>query len=154
MSRIDDKDKLILKHLQEDSDQTTKQIAAKINLSQTAVYERIKRLEREKIITGYTALLDFEKIEKDFTAFCMVKLIDHTKRSLEHFEKDILTLDEITECFHISGEYDYILKINVKNIKAYRQFMVNKLTTIPYIGSTQSAFNINTVKYSTAISLA
>lgn len=153
MYKIDEKDKQILNLLQEDANQTTKQIAAKIKLSQTAVYERIKRLERDKIITSYAALLDLEKVDKAFTAFCMVKLINHTKKSLEHFEKDILTLNEITECFHISGEYDYILKINVKNIKAYRQFMVNKLTRIPYIGSTQSAFNINTVKYSTAVSL-
>jgi Lrp/AsnC family leucine-responsive transcriptional regulator len=151
--KIDEKDKEILNLLQQDANQTTKQISAKIKLSQTAVYERIKRLEREKIINKYTALLDYEKVDKAFTAFCMVKLVNHTLKSLEHFEKDILTLNEITECYHISGEYDYILKINVKNIKAYRQFMVNKLTTIPYIGSTQSAFNINTVKYSTAISL-
>ena len=154
MLKIDDKDKHILKLLQQDANQTTKQIATKIKLSQTAVYERIKRLEREKLITAYVALCDLEKVDKAFTAFCMVKLVNHTKKSLEHFEKDILTLDEITECFHISGEYDYLLKINVKNIKAYRQFMVEKLTSIRFISSTQSAFNINTVKYSTAISLA
>ena len=153
MVKIDDKDKQILKLLQADANQTTKQIAAKIKLSQTAVYERIKRLEREKLITAYVALCDLEKVDKAFTAFCMVKLVNHTKKSLEHFEKDILTLDEITECYHISGEYDYLLKINVKNIKAYRQFMVDKLTLIRFISSTQSAFNINTVKYSTAISL-
>lgn len=153
MLKIDDKDKQILKLLQENSDQTTKQIATKINLSQTAVYERIKRLERGKIITAYVALCDLEKVEKAFTAFCMVKLTNHTKKSLVNFEKDILTLSEITECYHISGEYDYLLKINVKNIKAYRQFMVDKLTSIPFISSTQSAFNINTVKYSTAVSL-
>jgi Lrp/AsnC family leucine-responsive transcriptional regulator len=153
MTKIDDRDRQILNLLQQDANQTTKQIAVKIKLSQTAVYERIKRLEREKIITGYTALLDYEKVDKGFTAFCMVKLVNHTKKSLEHFEKNILTLDEISECYHISGEYDYILKINVKNIKAYRLFMVNKLTTISYIGSTQSAFNINTVKYSTSIPL-
>ncbi|RRO24501.1 Lrp/AsnC family transcriptional regulator [Flavobacteriaceae bacterium 14752] len=151
--KIDDRDKQILSLLQTDANQTTKQIAAKIKLSQTAVYERIKRLERAQLITGYVALLDLDKVDKAFTAFCMVKLVNHTKKSLEHFEKDILTLNEITECYHISGEYDYLLKINVKNIKAYRQFMVDKLTSIPFISSTQSAFNINTVKYSTAISL-
>lgn len=153
MIKIDEKDKQILKLLQQDANQTTKQISAKIKLSQTAVYERIKRLEREKLITSYVALCDLEKVEKAFTAFCMVKLVSHTKKSLVNFEKDILTLSEITECYHISGEYDYLLKINVKNIKAYRQFMVEKLTSIPFIGSTQSAFNISTVKYSTAIAL-
>jgi Lrp/AsnC family leucine-responsive transcriptional regulator len=153
MPKIDDKDKQILNLLQEDSNQTTKQIAAKVNLSQTAVYERIKRLEKQNVISKYVALLDLESVEQDFTAFCMVKLTDHTKKSLVNFEKNILTLNEIAECFHISGDYDYLLKINVKNIKAYRQFMVNKLTTIPFISSTQSAFNINTVKYSTSITL-
>ena len=153
MIKIDSKDKEILKLLQEDANQTTKQIAIKISLSQTAVYERIKRLEREQLITAYVALCNLEKIEKSFTAFCMVKLISHTKTSLINFEKDILTLNEITECYHISGEYDYLIKVNVKDMKAYRQFMVDKLTSIPFIGSTESAFNINTVKYSTAISL-
>lgn len=153
MPKIDEKDKQILNLLQDNSDQTTKQIAAKINLSQTAVYERIKRLEKQHVISKYVALLDLERVEQDFTAFCMVKLTDHTKKSLVNFEKNILKLNEIAECFHISGDYDYLLKINVKNIKAYRQFMVNKLTTIPFISSTQSAFNINTVKYSTSISL-
>ena len=153
MIKLDNIDKQILKLLQHNCNQTTKQIATKIKLSQTAIYERIKRLERHGIITDYVALLDLDKVDKSFTAFCMVKLINHTKKSLEHFEKDILTLNEITECYHISGEYDYLLKINVKNIKAYRQFMVEKLTSIPFISSTQSAFNINTVKYSTAISL-
>ncbi|QTY27399.1 Lrp/AsnC family transcriptional regulator [Flavobacterium sp. CS20] len=153
MTKIDERDKQILMLLQTDANQTTKQIVAKIKLSQTAVYERIKRLEREKLITNYVALLDLDKVEKAFTTFCMVKLVNHTKKSLVHFEKDISTLDEITECYHISGEYDYLLKVNVKNIKAYRQFMVEKLTSIPFISSTQSAFNINTVKYSTAISL-
>ncbi len=153
MPKIDEKDKQILNLLQEDSSQTTKQIAVKINLSQTAVYERIKRLEKQHVISRYVTLLDLENIEKDFTAFCMVKLIDHTKKSLVNFEKNILNLNEITECFHISGDYDYLLKINVKNIKAYRKFMVDKLTSIPFISSTQSAFNINTVKYSTSITL-
>mgnify|MGYP006289651861 CR=1 FL=1 len=151
MAKIDDKDKLILNLLQENSDRTTKQIAARINLSPTAVYERIKRLETQHIIKKYVALLDLEQIEKDFTAFCMIKLTDHTKKSLENFEKNILNLNEVVECHHISGEYDYILKINVQNIKMYREFMVNKLTTIPFISSTQSAFNISTVKSSTAV---
>ena len=151
MAKIDDKDKLILNLLQEDCSQTTKQIAAKVNLSQTAVYERIKRLENQQVIKQYVALLDLEHIEKEFAAFCMVKLTDHTKKSLVNFEKNIFSLDEVTECYHISGEYDYILKINVRNIKAYREFMVNKLTSIPFISSTQSAFNISTVKSSTAV---
>ena len=69
------------------------------------------------------------------------------------FEKEINQLEEVTECFHVSGDYDYILKIYVKDMDAYREFMVNKLTALKHIGNTHSIFTIGEVKNSTAITL-
>jgi len=150
---IDEIDKKLLTLLQENSKKTNKEISLELNLSVTAVYERIKKLEKNGVISKYVALVNNQLINRSFLIFCHVKLLQHTKEYLDHFEKEILLLPEVTECFHVSGDYDYILKIHVQNMEAYRAFMVTKLTTIKYIGSTHSIFSINEVKNTTAISI-
>jgi Lrp/AsnC family leucine-responsive transcriptional regulator len=142
-------DKRLLHFLQLDTKKTTKELALHLNLSVTAVYERIKKLERQGVIDKYVVLLDRNKIERGFVVFCHIKLVQHSQRFLEHFEEEILKLNEVLECFHVSGEYDYILKICVKDMEAYREFMVTQLTNLKYIGSTHSIFMIGEVKNST-----
>jgi Lrp/AsnC family transcriptional regulator, leucine-responsive regulatory protein len=146
-------DKKLLQLLQKDTKKTTKELSLKLNLSVTAVYERIKKLEREGIIQQYVALLDRTKINKGFVVFCHIKLMQHAKDFLTTFEKEVVQLDEILECFHVSGDYDYILKICVKDMEEYREFMVTKLTTLQHIGSTHSTFMIGEVKNTTAFAL-
>jgi Lrp/AsnC family leucine-responsive transcriptional regulator len=150
---LDEIDKKLINSLQNDSKQTTKQLSLQLNLSVTAVYERVKKLEKEKIIEKYVALVNKNKIEKSFLIFCHVKLIQHSKEYVTTFEREILKLEEVSECFHVSGDYDYILKIYVKDMDAYRDFMVTKLTAIKYIGSTHSTFSIEQVKNTTTINL-
>jgi len=149
--KLDATDKKLLMLLQEDSRKTTKELSLKLNLSVTAVYERVKKLEREGIVSKYVALLDRNKINKGFVVFCHIKLIQHTKEYLNHFERDVTRLDEVLECFHVSGDYDYILKIYVENMEEYREFMVTKLTTLQHIGSTHSTFMISEVKNTNVI---
>lgn len=148
---LDEIDKKLVRLLQEDGKKTTKQYADSLNLSKTAVYERIRRLERQGVITGYVALVDKEKIQRNFTVLCHIRLAQHIKENVLRFEQEVLKLQEVSECFHVSGDYDYILKIHVENMAKYREFMVTKLTAISNIGSTQSSFVINEVKHSTAI---
>lgn len=150
---LDSIDKALLQLLQEDAKQTNKQLSLQLNLSVTAVYERIKKLEREGIITKYVSLLDKEKVHKGFTVFCHIKLVQHAQDYLTKFEEEVTSLDEVLECFHVSGDYDYLLKVVVKDIKQFRSFMVNKLTTIKHIGSTQSSFSISEVKNTTQLKL-
>ena len=152
--KLDEIDLKLLELLQADAKQTTKELSDKLNLSVTAIYERIKKLEREEVIKKYVGLLDKSKIEKNFVVFCHVKLTQHNIDLIKHFEKEIIKLDEVLECFHVSGDYDYILKIFVKNMEAYREFMVTKLTTIKDIGSTHSTFMIGEVKNTTAFKLS
>ena len=135
---LDKIDQKLLMLLQQDSKQTTKELSNKLNLSVTAVYERIKKLEREGVIRNYVALLDRTKINKSFVVFCHIKLIQHTK---------------VLECFHVSGDYDYILKICVSGMEEYREFMVTKLTNLKHIGSTHSSFMISELKNSTQYEL-
>lgn len=151
MIKIDAKDRELLALLQEDSKWTTKEYANRLGLSTTAVYERIKRLEKNGVITKYVALVDKNKVNKAFMVLCHVKLIQHIKDYVLQFEREVVQLEEVSECHHISGDYDYILKVNVSDMETYREFMVTKLTAIKNIGSTQSSFVINEVKYSTAV---
>jgi len=148
---LDSKDKKLLILLQNDAKITTKQLAAELDLSVTAVFERIKKLEKQQIIKSYVALLNPEKIQKDFIVLCHVKLVQHKKEYISQFEKEITQFPEVLECFHVSGDSDYILKICVKDIQEYREFMVSKLTNLQHIASTQSSFMIKEVKNSTVI---
>ncbi|WP_136465679.1 Lrp/AsnC family transcriptional regulator [Flagellimonas onchidii] len=148
---LDKIDRQLVKLLQEDCKKTTKQYADSLDLSKTAVYERIRRLERTGIVTNYVALIDKEKVHRDFTVLCHIRLVQHTKENVLRFEREVLKLDEVSECFHVSGDYDYILKVNVRDMKEYREFMVTKLTAISNIGSTQSSFAIREVKNSPSV---
>jgi len=151
--QLDPTDKKLVSLLQSDCKQTTKALSLKLNLSVTATYERIRKLEREGIIDKYVALLNRSKIEKSFVVFCQLKLVQHTKQYIDIFEKEIIQLPEVIECHHVSGDFDYFLKIVVKDMEAYREFLVTKLTTLQHIGSTHSTFMISEVKTTTAISL-
>lgn len=150
---MDTIDRKLLMLLQEDSTKTTKELSLKLNLSVTAVYERIKKLEREGIIDKYVALLNRNKVNKGFVVFCHLKLIQHTKEYLTIFEREVTLLEEVLECYHVSGDYDYILKIYVKDMEEYREFMVTKLTTLQHIGSTHSTFMISEVKNTNIINV-
>jgi len=150
---FDEIDKKLLLFLQEDAKQTTKELSYKLGLSITAVYERIKKLENSGVISKYVAILDRNKINRDFIILCHVKLSQHKKEYVLQFEREVMNLQEVTECFHVSGDYDYILKIGVKDMTDYRNFMLTKLTTLQHIASTHSSFMISEVKNTTAIVL-
>jgi Lrp/AsnC family leucine-responsive transcriptional regulator len=153
MIKLDTIDKKLLMLLQQDTKKTTKELSIKLDLSVTAVYERIKKLEREGIISNYVALLNKNKVDKGFVVFCHIKLVQHSKDFLTKFESEVIKLSECLECFHVSGDYDYILKVFVKDMEEYREFMVTKLTTLQHIGSTHSTFMIGEVKNTTAFNL-
>jgi len=150
---LDATDKKLLGLLQSDSTLTTKALSVKLGLSATAVYERIRKLEREGVISKYVALLDRKGVGKNFVVFCHIRLLQHSREFLTRFEHEVVRLDEVLECFHVSGDYDYILKVCVSDMEEYRQFMVTKLTTLQHIGNTQSSFMIAEVKNTTAFSL-
>ncbi|XLS31006.1 Lrp/AsnC family transcriptional regulator [Flavobacteriaceae bacterium M23B6Z8] len=151
--KLDKIDRELVGLLQEHSKRTHKELAFKTGLSVTAVYERIRRLERDGVIEKYVAILNKKKVNRSFSALCHIKLIKHSKEYVTRFEKEILKLPEVSECYHVSGDYDYILKIHVEDMEAYREFMVHKLTTLDSIGSTHSTFVIGELKNSTALNL-
>ena len=150
---IDEIDIKILRALQEDARQTTKELAAKVNLSTTPVFERLKRLEREGYIRQYIAILDAEKLDLGFEVYCSVKLKQMSRDVARDFTRMIRQIPQVAERYNISGEYDYLLKIRARNMKQYNDFIINVLGTLDTIGSIQSSFVMDEIKHSYALYL-
>src|ERR1700753_2356599 len=143
---LDPKDLLILRLLQQNARMTVREIAAQVHLSTTPVHERIKRMEETGVIRQYATLLDHAKVKKGLLAICYVSLKEHNKKSGARFIKTIHELPEIIECFIISGEFDFLLKVAVENMDAYYDFHVNKLGQAENVGRVQSTFVMGVVK--------
>ena len=145
--KLDKVDLQILRTLQENARLTTKELAAQVSLSSTPVFERLKRLEREGYIKKYIAVLDADKLNQGFVVFCNVKLRRMNKDIAMEFTRIIQNIPEVTECYNISGSYDYWLKIHAPNMKYYQEFIINVLGTIDSLGSLESMFVMDEVKH-------
>ncbi len=143
---LDELDKSILKLLQENARITVKEISEKIHLSTTPVHERIKKLEQCGVIKQYAALLDGNKVRKGLTVFSYISLKQHSKTAGAQFIKSIMLMPEVVECFTISGEFDFMLKVVAEDMNAYYDFHVNKLGQIENLGHQQSVFVMGTIK--------
>ena len=142
----DKKDRAILNLLQQNARITVKEISERIHLSTTPVHERIKRMEENGIIKQYATLLDYSKVNKGLTVICYVSLKQHGKKAGGNFIQTIHNLNEVIECFSISGEFDFMLKIVCADMNTYYDFHVNKLSEIENVGHIQSVFVMGTIK--------
>ena len=147
MDTLDKTDLQILRTLQENARLTTKELAARVSLSSTPVFERLKRLESGGYIKKYIAVLDAEKLNQGFVVFCSVKLRRLNRDIAAEFTRMIQDIPEVTECYNISGSYDYLLKIHAPNMKYYQEFILNVLGTIDSLGSLESTFVMAEVKH-------
>ncbi|MCR5519489.1 MAG: Lrp/AsnC family transcriptional regulator [Bacteroidales bacterium] len=152
-SRLDATDLQILRCVQENARITSKELAAKVHLSTTPAFERLKRLEKNGYIKKYVAVLDAEKLNRGFTVFCSVKLKQMTRDVAKDFISVIKDIPQVAECYNISGEYDYMLKIQSPDMKYYNEFIINVLGTIDSIGSILSTFVMDEIKNSHGLNL-
>ena len=150
---LNDIDKKILNELQNNARLTHRELAEKLNLSTTPVFERIKKLEKKGIIRSYVALLDPKKVNKNLVAMTQVKLDIHSKKLIEAFNKKIITFDEVMECYHTSGDADFILKVMVSDLEDYYRFIMEKLTLTTDVAHINTSFVLNEIKHTTAIQL-
>lgn len=153
METLDKVDLQILRTLQENARLTTKELAARVSLSSTPVFERLKRLEREGYIKKYIAVLDADKLNQGFIVFCLVKLKRMNREIAADFSQRISQIPEVTECYNISGSFDYLLKVRAPNMKYYQEFLLNLLGTIDSLGSLESTFVMDTVKQQYGIAI-
>jgi Lrp/AsnC family leucine-responsive transcriptional regulator len=153
MFDLDPIDLKLLELLQKDGKLTTKDIAQQVNLSLTPVYERIRRLEKEGIIKKYVALVEAEKVGRGLSVFCDITLKEHTKEIGRQFVQDIIASKYVCECYNISGDYDFRLKVMVRDMKHYQDFVLNDLGSIKNIGSAHSTFIMGVIKHDYAVPL-
>jgi Lrp/AsnC family transcriptional regulator, leucine-responsive regulatory protein len=143
---LDKKDMAILKLLQENARVTVKEISEKIHLSTTPVHERIKRMEESGVIKQYVTLVDQNKVDLNLMVICYVSIKEHSKAAGINFIKTINELHEVIECYSISGEFDFMLKVVCKDMNAYYDFHVNKLSQQENMGNVQSVFVMGIIK--------
>ena len=143
---LDEKDRLILKLLQQNAKITVREIAAQVHLSTTPVHDRIKRMEDTGVILQYATLVNHAKVRKGLMVICYISLKEHSKKSGTKFIKTINELAEVIECYNISGEFDFMLKVVTESMDAYYDFHVNKLGQLENIGHMQSTFVMGVVK--------
>lgn len=145
--RLDEKDTDILRVLQQNARLTNKELAAKVHLSTTPTYERVKRLERLGFIKQYATILDAEKLNKGFTVFCSVKLRRLNTEMALTFCDMVKEIPEVTECYNISGSFDYLLRIQAPDMKYYQRFLLSVIGKHDNISSIESTFVMEEVKH-------
>jgi len=143
---LDETDRKILRILQRNSDLTVKELAAKLHLSTSPTFERQKRLERDGYIERYMAVVNPHKVGNGIMVLCNIRLKQHSQELIQEFMNVVQNLEEITECYNTSGDYDFLIKVYANDMKSYQQFMLNTLGTINCIGSLHSIFVIDETK--------
>ena len=153
MEGLDLIDTQILDLLQHDARVTTKELADKLGLTITPVSVRIKKLEEAGYIKRYVAILDRDKVGKALIAFTSIQLREHSQTALRTFEQKSVKFKEVMECYRLTGNFDFLLKIAIHDMKEYNDFLMNKLSTLPNIGSVQTYFVLSEGKSETAYPL-
>ena len=146
MKELDSTDIDILRALQEDGRLSVRELAAKVHRSATPVFERLRRLEADGVIKSYTALIDQNKIGRGFTVFCNVRLRHINTEIHTEFAEEVMKMNEVSECYNVSGGFDYILKVQVPDMKAYRHFVTERLGRLSMLDSVQSVFVMEDIK--------
>jgi DNA-binding Lrp family transcriptional regulator len=143
---LDDIDKRILEILQSDCRKTIKEISNQLNLTSTPVFERIKKLEKTGIIKQYVAILDTNRLGRKLHAFIDISIKDHSKSAINSFVSEIIRHPEVMECYHVSGDSDFLLKVLLDDVEQYNQFVLDKLSTVSNIGKIGTRFSLSTRK--------
>ena len=146
MEILDETDIRILRALQRNAKLTVKELAAEVNLSPSPTFERQKRLEREGYIRRYVARLDARRLGIGMVVLCNVRLKQHNKQIGTSFMQAVQTIDEVVSCYNTSGDYDFLMKLYVRDMPHYQDFVLNTLGEIDSIGSLHSIFVLGTVK--------
>lgn len=146
MENLDKTDIQLLRALQRNSKLTVKELAEEVHLSTSPTFERQKRLEREGYIQRYTAVLDAEKVGIRLIVLCNIRLKQHSREYSLQFMEAVKQMDEVSECYNTSGDYDFIMKVYARDMSSYQRFVLTKLGTMECIGSLHSIFVMGEVK--------
>jgi Lrp/AsnC family transcriptional regulator, leucine-responsive regulatory protein len=143
---MDAKDLKIVRALQEDGRLSNQALAEQVNLSPSPCLRRLRRLEQTGIIRGYSAIVDQSACGLPVTAFLTIKLATHGREAVRDFEDRIMLLDEVMDCFLMTGAADYLLRVIVADLESYESFIRRKIHPIPGIAALDTSFAYGTVK--------
>jgi Lrp/AsnC family transcriptional regulator, leucine-responsive regulatory protein len=152
-THLDETDVQILNLLQNDGRITNAELAKRVGLSPPSVLQRVRALEKAGLIRGYVAILEPERLGLRITALVMISLSLHQEQPIERFRRAIQEIPEINECYHVSGDFDFLLKVVVRDMRAYEIFLREKLSKIKGIGKITTNFVLATNKQTTQIPL-
>ncbi len=150
---LDETDLALLAALQEDGRTSNVELARRVSLSPPAVHARLRRLEEQGLISAYTALLDAERLGFDMLCFIHIGLERHTTEQVERVRRAIHSMPEVLECHHVTGEFDYLLKVIVRNRHDLQQFVLDRLTPVPGLARIHTSLVLEEVKRTTALPL-
>ncbi len=150
-SGLDSLDRAILAELQANARISNAALARQVNLSPPAVHARIRRLEQQGFIRQYTALLDREKMGYDMLCFVHVSLRTHGPKQVEQFRQALREMPEVLECYHVTGEFDYLLKVVIRNRGDLERFIIKRLTPAPGIGRIHTSLVLSPIKETTQL---
>ncbi len=148
---LDEVDARILDQLQRDAKLTNVELAARVQLSPSPCLARVRRLERAGVVSRYVALLDPERVGLPVSVFIQVRLERQVERALEVFEEAMARHPEVMECYLMTGDADYLIRVVVPDVKALEGFIVDHLARIPGVANIRSSFALKQVKYQTAL---
>ncbi|MDN3548953.1 Lrp/AsnC family transcriptional regulator [Mucilaginibacter aquaedulcis] len=148
--QLDKADLKILELLQQDGRMTHKEIGYRLSKSVTPVHTRIKRLEDEGYIKGYVALVDAKKVGRGLIGYTQVYLKEHSQEALSAFQREVVKFPEVLECYHMTGVFDFLLRIAISDMDAYNVLLMTKLSKLPDVGNMQSFFVLSAAKEETA----
>lgn len=146
MGPLDRADQQILNELQTDGRITITELAARVSLSKTPCQLRMKRLEEQGYIRGYTALVDRAKLGLSHIAFVQVTLLNTSSRALNAFNEGVRKISEVEQCHMIAGGFDYLLKVRTRNMRAYREVLGEKISALPHVQQTSTFVVMESVK--------
>jgi len=147
---LDEIDRKILQLLQNDARLSTKQLALQLHRSLTPIHVRVRRLQEEGYIKRYTVILDPKKIGLQLIAYTQVQLKEHSQNALLAFQHEVVKLSEVMECHHMTGAFDFLLRIAIRDMNEYNYLLMNKLSKLPDVGTMQSFFVMSEAKHETA----
>ena len=147
LHELDDIDQRILAELQKDGRQTHQDLSARVGLSPSPCARRIKRLEADGYVTGYSARIDQAKVGFPFSVFVSVRLDQQVDNRLVSFEREVTNCPEIVDCWLMTGSFDYLLQVAVRDLHEFERFLTGRLTKIPGVASLESSVPIRRVKY-------
>jgi Lrp/AsnC family leucine-responsive transcriptional regulator len=150
---LDNKDRVLLRYLQDDARITITELAKRVDLSPPGLQKRVRKLEELGVIEGYRTILNRETLGFDMLCFVQVTLQRHEPEAIRRFKDVVQSMSEVMECYHLTGEFDYLLKVIVRNRKHLEQFLVEKLTPVKGMDKIRTSVVLSEIKATTAVPL-